>query len=123
MRGAKSRSTTWDERIDIVHYRLANLHDYHKTAGQFQASYQKVYQWVKKFEAGGPDALKDGRGQKKTPEELAEADHQKLEMKKMDYEKERLRAENAFLNIYGILITFSRSFSCSRELGFVGMWA
>ncbi|WFA19040.1 helix-turn-helix domain-containing protein [Paenibacillus mucilaginosus] len=84
-------------RIDIVHYCLAHQHDYHKTAGQFQVSYQQVYQWVKKFEAGGADALKDGRGRKKAPEEMTEADRQKLEMKKMEYEMERLRAENAFL--------------------------
>ncbi|MED1796983.1 helix-turn-helix domain-containing protein, partial [Brevibacillus nitrificans] len=56
-----------------------------------------VYQWVNKFEDGGQDALKDGRGRKKTPEELTEADQQKLKMKKMEYEIERLRAENAFL--------------------------
>ncbi|MCM3342925.1 hypothetical protein M3650_31015, partial [Paenibacillus sp. MER TA 81-3] len=48
-------------------------------------------------EDGGQDALKDGRGRKKAPEELTEADRQKLEMKKMEYENERLRAENAFL--------------------------
>ncbi|MCE5173761.1 helix-turn-helix domain-containing protein [Paenibacillus profundus] len=93
----KGRSTTWQERIDIVQYCLAHQHDYHKTADHFQVSYQQVYQWVKKFEDGGQDALKDGRGRKKAPEELAEADRQKLEMKKMEYENERLRAENAFL--------------------------
>jgi transposase-like protein len=93
----KGRSTTWQERIDIVQYCLANQQDYHKTAGQFQVSYQQVYQWVKKFEDGGQDALKDGRGRKKAPEELTEADRNKLEMKKLEYENERLRAENAFL--------------------------
>ncbi|MGM1049739.1 MAG: helix-turn-helix domain-containing protein [Bacillota bacterium] len=93
----KGRLTTWQERIDIVQYCLTHQHDYRKTADQFQVSYQQVYQWVKKFEDGGQDALKDGRGRKKAPEELTEADRQKLEMKKMEYEIERLRAENAFL--------------------------
>ncbi|WFA17782.1 hypothetical protein ERY13_11095 [Paenibacillus mucilaginosus] len=36
-------------------------------------------------------------GAKEGPEEMTEADRQKLEMKKMEYEMERLRAENAFL--------------------------
>jgi len=45
---------------------------------------------VKKFEDGGQDALKDGRGRKKAPEELTEADQQKLKMKQMEYEIERL---------------------------------
>lgn len=93
----EGRSTTYQERIDIVQYCLAHQHNYQKTAGQFQVSYQQVYQWVKKFETGGQEALKDGRGRKKAPEELTEADQQKLEMKKMQYEMERLRAENAFL--------------------------
>ena len=93
----KGRSTTWQERIEIVQYCLAHEHNYQKTAEHFQVSYQQVYQWVKKFEDGGQDGLKDGRGRKKTPEELTEADQQKLKMKKLEYELERLRAENAFL--------------------------
>jgi transposase-like protein len=100
-RGAKAmtkgRSTTWQERIDIVQYCLTHQRDFHKAAGHFQVSYQQVYQWVKKFEDGGQDALKDGRGRKKEAEELTEAERQKLEMKKLEYEMERLRAENAFL--------------------------
>ncbi len=85
------------ERIDIVQYCLAHHHDYNKASDQYQVSYQQVYQWVKKFEDGGPDALKDGRGRNKEPEELTEADRQKLAMKKLEYENERLRAEIAFL--------------------------
>jgi transposase len=41
--------------------------------------------------------LRDGRGRKKAPEELNEADRQRLAMKKLEYENERLRAENALL--------------------------
>ncbi|WP_213509407.1 helix-turn-helix domain-containing protein, partial [Paenibacillus faecis] len=68
-----------------------------KTAKQFQVSYQQVYGWVRKYEVGGQDALQDGRGRTKSPEELSETDQQKLAMKKLEYENERLRAENAFL--------------------------
>ncbi|QDX91194.1 transposase [Brevibacillus laterosporus] len=93
----KGRSTTWQERIDIVLYCLTHHHDYQKTAEQYQVSYQQVYQWVKKYENDGQDALQDGRGRKKALEELTEADRQKFAMKKLEYENERLRAENAFL--------------------------
>jgi transposase len=93
----KGRSTTWQERIDIVQYCLANGQDYKKAANQFQASYQQVYGWVKKHQEGGPEALRDGRGRTKAPEELTEADRHKLAMKELEYENERLRAENAFL--------------------------
>jgi transposase-like protein len=93
----KGRSTTWQERLEIVQYCLTHNQDYRKTAEQHQVSYQQVYQWVKKYQDGGQDALQDGRGRKKAEEELTDADRQKLAMKKMEAEIERLRAENAFL--------------------------
>lgn len=93
----KGRSTTWQERIDIVLYCLANGQDYKKTASHFKVSYQQVYGWVKKYETDGQDALQDGRGRTKAPEELTEAERHKLGVKKLEYENERLRAENAFL--------------------------
>lgn len=93
----KGRSTNWKERIDIVFYCLSNSHDYQSASEKYQVSYQQIYQWVKKYEDGGEAALKDGRGRKKAPEELNEPDRQKLAMKKLEYENERLRAENALL--------------------------
>jgi transposase len=93
----KGRKTEWKERIEIVLYCLAQNRDYAKTAEQYQVSYQQVYQWVKKYEAGGETALIDGRGRNKTSEELTETDRQRLMMKKLEMENERLRAENALL--------------------------
>ncbi|WP_152570672.1 helix-turn-helix domain-containing protein [Paenibacillus tyrfis] len=45
----KGRSTTWQERIDIVLYYLTHQHDYRKAAEQYQVSYHQVFQWVKKY--------------------------------------------------------------------------
>jgi transposase len=47
---------------------------------------------------GGEDSLKDGRGREKAPEKLSEIDRQKLSMKKLERENERLRAENLYIN-------------------------
>ena len=93
----KGRSTTWQERIDTVLYCLAHNHDYLNTAKNFQVSYPQVYQWVKKYEEGGEDALQDGRGRKRAVEELSETEKQKLAVKKLESENARLRAENALL--------------------------
>jgi transposase len=93
----KRRSTTWQERLEIVQYCLTHNQEYRKTAEQHQVSYQQVYQWVKKYQNSGQDALQDGRGRKKADEELTDADHQKLAMKKLEAENERLRTEIAFL--------------------------
>ncbi|MEF2968539.1 transposase [Paenibacillus sp. M1] len=68
----KGRSTTWQERLDIVLHCLANGQDYNQAADQFKVSYQQVYSWIKKYEAGGPEALRDGRGRTKAPEKLTE---------------------------------------------------
>ncbi|MEF7592745.1 helix-turn-helix domain-containing protein, partial [Bacillus thuringiensis] len=57
----------------------------------------QVYQWVKKYNNGGDEALKDRRGRKKEEQELSPEEKVKLEMKKLERENERLRAENAFL--------------------------
>lgn len=99
----KGRSTTWDERIEIVQHCLTNNRDYYKTAAQFEVTYQQVYQWVKKYESGGIERLKDGRGRSKSKEELTDTDIQRLAMKKLEAENERLRAENALLKKFNEL--------------------
>jgi transposase-like protein len=93
----KGRSTNWKERIDIVLYCLSHNKDYQNASNSYQVSYQQVYQWVKKYEEVGAGALQDRRGRKKALEELSESDRQKFAMKKLEYENERLRAENALL--------------------------
>ncbi|MDQ0899377.1 hypothetical protein [Paenibacillus sp. V4I7] len=52
---------------------------------------------MKKYQDSGQDALQDGRERKKADEELTDADRQKLAMKKLEAENERLRTEIAFL--------------------------
>lgn len=91
------RNTTINERKEIVLYCLENGKDYQKAAETYQVSYQQVYQWVKKYEDGGEEALRDKRGRKKEEVELSPEQKMKLEMKRLASENERLRAENAFL--------------------------
>jgi transposase len=93
----KGRKTTKEERLEIVTHCLENGKNYAQTAEAHQVSYQQVYQWVRKFEIGGTDALKDGRGRTKEEEELSSEEKVNLEMKKLEKENERLRMENAFL--------------------------
>ena len=61
----KGRKTSLKERIEIVQYCIAHKTDYKKAVEKYHISYQQVYQWVKKYEAVGEDALKDKRGTKK----------------------------------------------------------
>lgn len=93
----KGRVTSWKERIEISLYCIAHNNDYRNAAERYQVSYQQVYQWVKKYETGGENALKDSRGRKKVEDELTPEDKIELSMKKLKVENERLRAEIAFL--------------------------
>ena len=79
----KGRSTTLNERIEIVSYCIAQNKDYTKTMEKYKVSYQQIYSWVKKYENNGIDGLIDKRGKKKTLEEMTEV--------------ERLRATNKLL--------------------------
>jgi len=93
----KGRKTTWEERIQIVLGCLGNGKDYQEAANTYHVSYQQVYKWVKKYEDGGDEALKDKRGHKKEEAELNPEEKIKLQMKRLESENERLRAENLFL--------------------------
>ncbi len=93
----KGRKTTWKERIEIVQDALGNGKNYQQTAENHQVSYQQAYQWVRKYEDGGWDALKDRRGRSKSEVELTLEETMKLEMRRIEKENERLHAENAFL--------------------------
>jgi transposase len=94
---AKGRKTTVKERIEIATHCIENQEDYQSTANVYNVSYQQVYQWVKKYQMGGVEALHDKRGRTKPEVELTQEEKFKLDMKKLERENERLRAENLFL--------------------------
>lgn len=93
----KDRKTTTEEKIQIAQECIMNEKNYQAMATKYQVSYQQVYQWVKKYEAFGGQALEDRRGRKKPEEELTEAAKLQLKIKQMEHENERLRAENLLL--------------------------
>lgn len=91
----KGRNTDLKERIEIVEYCIAQNRDYHATSEIYAVSYQQVYQWVKKYEQLGKDGLVDRRG--KTKLEFTQEDKEKIEIRKLIKDNERLRMENDFL--------------------------
>ncbi|MFD1448989.1 helix-turn-helix domain-containing protein [Oceanobacillus profundus] len=93
----KGRKTTWEERIEIAVYCLENEKDYQEATDKYKVSYQQVYQWVKKYETKGVEVLKDNRGRTRSESELSQEEKNKLEMKRLEFENERLRAELAYL--------------------------
>lgn len=91
------RKTTYEERIEIVSFCIANANDYNLAASKFNVSYQQVYTWVKKYNKDSYNALVDRRGKNKLFEELSESEKLSAQLKLLEAENRRLKMENDFL--------------------------
>ena len=93
----KGRRTTQEERADIVAFCIEHNKDYGLTVETYNVSYQQIYAWVRKYEEGGVDKLKDNRGRTKPVEEMTEVEKLKAEMKILEAKNRQLEIENAFI--------------------------
>lgn len=89
----KARKTTFNERIEIVKFCIANDKNYALTMSQYNVSYQQIYLWVRKYEQKGIDGLIDGRGKAKAESDLTEIDRLKAQNQILEAEKKRLEME------------------------------
>lgn len=93
----KGRTTTFDERIEIVQYCLTHNHNYAQTADKYQISYQQARSYTLKYEANGVDALKDNRGRRKPENEMTEVERLRAENRLLKAENKRAEMEISFL--------------------------
>lgn len=93
----KGRRTTFEERVEIVSYCIANNNSYQKAADKYQVSYQQVYSWMKKYEEHGSESLSDRRGKRKLRTEMSEAEKLAAQLKLVEAENNRLKMENDYL--------------------------
>lgn len=89
----KARTTTLEERIEIVAYCLEHGKDYSATITKYGISYQQIYSWVRKYEAKGVDGLVDRRGKAKPESELTEVDRLKARIRILEAENRRMQLE------------------------------
>ena len=82
-----SRTTTKEERIQIVRECIANGCNYGETAIKYNVSYQQVYTWTKKYEELGSVGLEDRRGKRtKDQEPRTELEELKIELAKVKHQ-------------------------------------
>ena len=93
----KGRKTTQEERAKIVAFCIEHNYDYWLTVETHKVSYQQIYAWVRKYEEGGVDKLKDNRGRTKPAEEMTELEKLKAEMKILEAKNRQLEIENEFI--------------------------
>lgn len=89
----KARKTTFEERIEIVQFCIANGKNYGLTMDKFNVSYQQIYLWVRKYEENGIDGLLDRRGKSKPENELTDLDRLKAENKMLAAKNRELEME------------------------------
>jgi transposase len=93
----KGRTTTFDERVEIVQYCISHAHNYAETAEKYQVSYQQARNYTVKYESDGIDALKDNRGKRKPEDKMTELERLRAENKILRAEKEKAEMEASFL--------------------------
>lgn len=94
---AKGRTTTYDERVEIVKYCIEHGDNYAETARKFQVTYQQVYTWMNKYLNDGVDALQDRRGKRKPEDEMSEVEKLKAQNKLLEAKNRHQQMEIDFL--------------------------
>lgn len=93
----QGRKTTFDERVEIASYCIANNHNYSDTAEKFNVSYQQARNYTVKYERYGVEGLQDNRGKRKSEESLTEIEKLRAEIKLEKAMRQNAEMELAFL--------------------------
>lgn len=91
------RKTTYEERVEIVEYCIAQGKNYRAAAEKYGVSYTQIYSWVNKYEQQGACGLVDRRGRAKPVDEMTDVERLRAELRLKEAELERARVENMFL--------------------------
>lgn len=93
-----SRTTTKEERIQIVKECIANGCNYGESAIKHNVSYQQVYGWVKRYKKLGEAGLEDRRGRRKADQEpRSEVEELKIKMSQLEHELYMTKMERDLL--------------------------
>ena len=93
-----NRSTTFEERAEIVLHCIGNNRNYGLSAKEYNVGYQQVRNWVKKYDEYGLPGLEDRRGQRKINQEPRnEIERLEIELEKEKQKTYLLTLENALL--------------------------
>ena len=93
----KGRTTTFDERVEIVSHCISNNKNYGKTIEQYGVSYQQLYNWIRKYEQKGAESLTDRRGKRRIEASMTEVEKLRAQVKLKEAENLQLRMENELL--------------------------
>jgi transposase len=93
----KGRTTTYEERVEIVSFCIERGNDYTATIEKCGVSYQQIYSWVRKYNEKGVEGLVDKRGKRKAESEMTEVEKLRAENRMLEAQNRRLETECAVL--------------------------
>ena len=94
----QARSTTQEERIQIVKECLESGKNYGEMALKYNVSYQQVRTWTLKFEELGEAGLEDRRGKRKKDQEpRTELEAAQIEIERLKHQLYLANMENHLL--------------------------
>ena len=94
----KARSTTQEERLQIVRECLESGKNYGELALKYNVSYQQVRTWTLKFEELGEAGLEDRRGKRKKDQEpRTELEAAQIEIERLKHQLYLANMENHLL--------------------------
>ena len=93
----KGKSTTYEERLEIVSYCIEHSNDYTAAIEKYGVSYQQIYSWVRKYNEKGAEGLVDKRGKRKSESEMTELEKLRAENRMLEARNKRLELECAVL--------------------------
>lgn len=91
----KSRKTTYEERLEIVKWVIANNLNYKDAAEKYGVKYASIYQWVKKYLTDNEASLEYRKRGPKGNGKINESELDDIEKLKLELERERTRRELA----------------------------
>jgi transposase-like protein len=86
------KKLSYEEKLKVVRFCLDHNRNIRETAELYGLRYAHVYQWVRKYEAGGEDALIDRRGKRGKGRRTLLLEEEQAEYDR-ENELERLRKE------------------------------
>lgn len=93
----KERTTTYEERIEIVSFCIEHGNDYTATIEKYGVSYQQIYSSVKKYKAKDAEGLVDKRGKRQPESEMTGVKKLRAENRLLEARNGRPETENAVL--------------------------
>lgn len=95
----KPRKTTFEERLDIAKWVIANDMDYKAAAEKYSISYARIYKWTTTYINEGEGALESKKRGPKPRLEIDENDLTEIEKLKLELEKEKSLRERSELEL------------------------